>query len=135
MEERGVTRGASIGTMESSAEKFGLREEPMPNDVTRRQSQGRIDGHDGQEDRGPEAHQHQDGVNVQHETDVELTELDAAKLANQDNKDGFNGFETSIVDNQPRDSGPSILEKGSFAPLPEFSENKMEEQLEYKNSK
>ena len=53
---------------------------------------------------------------------MEMTELDAAKIGNQTRPDGFTGFETSIVDNMPRDIGPSMLEKGSFAPLPEYNE-------------
>ena len=74
-------------------------------------------------------------MRVQLETDMELTELDAAKIGSNENKEGFTGFETSIVDNMPREPGPSILEKGSFAPHKEFSENKPDEHSDYLNFK
>lgn len=66
---------------------------------------------------------------------MEMTELDAAKIGNSARPEGFTGFETSIVDNMPREIGPSMLEKGSFAPLPEYNEQKFEEHSEYSSPK
>ena len=58
-------------------------------------------------------------VEVHHVTDLETTELDARRIGHSDRPEGFDGFETSVLDNQPRDTGPPLPEKGSFAPLPE----------------
>ena len=51
----------------------------------------------------------------------EATELDARRIGNSD-REGFDGFETSVLDNQPKEGGPPRPEKGSFAPLPEVLE-------------
>ena len=99
-----------------SAEKFGARDDTLVQVVV--QDSDEVDAQ-----------------GVQHETDMEMTELDAAKVGSAMRTDAFTGFETSIVDTYTREARPSMRQKGSFAPLPEDDDQTLEEQSEYTSKK
>lgn len=108
IEERGPDpRGGSLGSSVSLDDAAG---------------QGRCRRLGSPAERYDELQDHDGQVEVHHVTDLETTELDARRIGNSDRPEGFDGFETSVLDNQPREPGPSMPEKGSFAPLPEFAE-------------
>ena len=57
-------------------------------------------------------------VDVNLVTDEETTEPDPRRAGHQGRPEGFDGFETSVLDSQPT-AGAALPEKGSFAPSPE----------------